>query len=309
MSVIKYTNIFLLVFGVLSSAVSAESVRIATYNVRNYLVMDRNVAGNWRPNYPKPEREKTAVRNVIKEIRPDILVLQEMGTLDFLEELRADLNQEGLHYPYAVHLSGPDPVRHVAILSMFPPDEVVKHKHLDFKYFEGRQKVKRGLLEVSFRDADNQRYTIFALHLKSHWTDDKRDPESEMRRTREAEACRNLIISRTVDVGHNRFMVVGDFNAHPQSAPLRRFYKRGKLNFGSQLIAHDTRGAVWTYFYDKESTYKSVDGFVLSNELVSEVNTGTAQIADTVSALHGSDHRPVYADFTFGPPYSTSESE
>jgi endonuclease/exonuclease/phosphatase family metal-dependent hydrolase len=271
--------------------------------------MDRNVAGSWRPNYPKPEREKVAVRDVIQAARPDILVLQEMGTLDFLEELRADLNQEGLHYPYAVHLSGPDPVRHVAMLSMYPPEEVVKHKHLDFKYFEGRQKVKRGLLEVTFRDADNKRFTIFGLHLKSRWTDDKRDPESEMRRTREAEACRNLIISRTVDVGHDRFMVVGDFNSHPGGATLRRFYKRGKLNFGTQLTAYDTRGAVWTYFYQKESEYKAVDGFVLSKALVPEVEAGTGHIVDTVSALHGSDHRMVYADFLFGSPSSPIQSE
>ena len=233
-------------------------------------------------------------------MRPDILVLQEIGTVDFLEELRADLKQEGLQYPYAVHMFGRDPVRHVAMLSMVPPDEVVKHQHLDFQYLDSREEVKRGLLEVSFLGSDGSRFTVFGLHLKSRWTDDKRDPESALRRTREAEACRNLIISRTLEVGHSKFMVVGDFNAHPRSAPMRRFYKRGKLNLGSLLLAIDSRGEFWTYFYEKESSYQAVDGFVLSPEMSPHVDGGSGRIVDSSGSMTGSDHRMVYADFVFG---------
>ena len=119
----KYSSVFLLCSLCVSTAL-AETVRIATYNVRNYLVMDRHVGAVWRPSYPKPESEKSMVREVIRDIRPDILVLQEMGSLDFLEELRADLNQDGVHYPYAIHMDGPDPDRHVAILSMISPTDV-----------------------------------------------------------------------------------------------------------------------------------------------------------------------------------------
>ena len=34
-----------------------ERIRVASYNVRNYLLMDRLVAGRWVENYPKPEIE------------------------------------------------------------------------------------------------------------------------------------------------------------------------------------------------------------------------------------------------------------
>ncbi len=278
----------------------AGTVRVATYNVRNYLVMDRMVAGTWRPDYPKPEAEKAIVREVIQQVRPDILLLQEMGTVAFLEELRADLTREGLHYPYAVHLAGPDSSRHIAMLSMVPPHEVVKHRDLEFKYFEGRDLVKRGMLEVTFLDADGAPYTIFGVHLKSRWTEHPDDAESGIRRTREAEACRNRIIDRTLERGQERFMIAGDFNDHPGSAPLRRFYRRGDLMIGSMLPAMDSRGEVWTYFYGKEATYQAVDGLLLSPALAPLVKGGVGQIYDGVQASLGSDHRMVTADLVFG---------
>ena len=55
------------------------SVRIATYNVRNYLTMDRLVEGRWGPEYPKPESEKEVVRETILAVRPDLIALQEIG--------------------------------------------------------------------------------------------------------------------------------------------------------------------------------------------------------------------------------------
>lgn len=304
----KYSSVLLLCSLCATSAL-AETVRIATYNVRNYLVMDRHVGARWRPSYPKPESEKSMVREVIRDIRPDILVLQEMGPLDFLEELRADLNQDGVHYPYAIHMDGPDSDRHVAILSKISPTDVKKHAHLDFKYFEGREVVKRGLLEVSFQSESGELFRVFGLHLKSRWTENKADPESELRRVREAEACRNRIIERSVDMEEDRFIIAGDFNAHPGSAAMRRFYKRGSLVIGSLLPAADSRGEVWTYFYEKEALYQSVDGFVLSTAMAPYVRTGKGKIADHPGVLTGSDHRMVYADFVFDSVAPTAESK
>ncbi|MEN8662656.1 MAG: endonuclease/exonuclease/phosphatase family protein [Lentimonas sp.] len=289
----------LLLIGVCAVSLNAESLRIATYNVRNYLVMDRQVAGSWRPSYPKPEIEKASVREIINAAQPDILVLQEMGSVDFLEELRADLHQEGLHYPYAVHLSGPDSIRHVAVLSMLPPLEVKKHKYLDFRYLERRERVKRGLLEVSFEGAKGARFTLFALHLKSRWTEDEKDLESELRRTREAEACRNLVVKRTIDRNLGNYMIIGDFNAPPSSAAQRRFHRRGQLEIGSSLPAYDSRGEVWTYFYKKESSYQTVDGFVMSPAMLKYVKDGAGVVVDSKGALVGTDHRLVYADLEF----------
>ncbi len=278
------------------SRAEAETIRIATYNLDNYLVMDRYVGPRWRPAYPKPESEKLIVRRVISEVAPDILILQEMGSVAFLEELRADLGNEGHHYSYAIHMAGKDTDRHIAVLSKLSPKGVLKHQDLNFKYFEGREKVKRGMLEASFELKYGNDLTVFAVHLKSRYAQKKEDKLSAMRRTREAEACRDRIIERTHEQDRLHYLIAGDFNDHPASAPLRRFYQRGDLKIGSLVPATDSRGEVWTYFYEKESRYELVDGFIASPELLPHVKTGKGHIADFAGVMTASDHRMVYID-------------
>ena len=277
-------------------AAAFADLRIATYNLNNYLMMGRLVEGHWRPNYPKPEREKDAVRQIILETNPDVLALQEIGTVEFLEELRADLATVGLHYDYAVHLDGPDPDRHIALLSKVSPVEVVKHTHLKFKYLDRLEQVKRGMLEVIFEMPNGDQFKLFVLHLKSKYAEDKEDPESQLRRTREAEACRNRIIERTFNLNMDKFMVVGDFNDSPSSSTLRRFYRRGDLKIGKLVPAADRDGEFWTYFHEKQAQYSLVDGFVASADLFPGILGDCGHIVDTPEALEGSDHRMVYLD-------------
>lgn len=280
---------------VLSSVLIGEDLRVATFNVRNYLIMDRYIDGGWRPAYPKPEAEKEIIRQIIKEISPDILVLQEMGTPEFLEELRSDLALEGVEYEHAVHMQGADVDRHLAVLSNQAPLEVVKHTDLDFKYFEGRELVKRGMLEMTFGSGEDS-FKLFAVHLKSRYTVNKEDKASSMRRVREAEACRDRIVDRTQELGLSDYLIAGDFNDHPVSSTLRRFYSRGDLEIAIRVPAFDSRGEVWTYYYEKEARYEAVDGFVASAGLLPRIKGGGAQIVDLTNALKGSDHRMVYLD-------------
>jgi hypothetical protein len=109
--------LWLLFILIAASGLKAEVVRVATYNVRNYLEVNRWADGRYRPNFPKPEEEKQALRAVILSVRPDILVIQEMGTGPYLEELQADLKEEGLDLPFAYVAEGADEDRHVALLS------------------------------------------------------------------------------------------------------------------------------------------------------------------------------------------------
>ena len=72
----------------------SETVRIASYNVENYLVMDRMVSGRWQEEYPKPSKERRIVRSVINQANPDILAIQEIGERAFLNELWKDLKYD-----------------------------------------------------------------------------------------------------------------------------------------------------------------------------------------------------------------------
>lgn len=276
--------------------INADPVRVATYNLENYLIQDRVIDGRWRPDYPKPEREKAALRAVIKATDPDIVAVQEIGAEPFLAELQADLALDGIDYPYVYWMRAEDEVRHIAVLSRIEAIAAVRHDDLEFAYLGGRARVKRGMLELGFESPDGEIWKLFVVHLKSPWSDDERDPQSTLRRTREAEACRDRIVERTFGLGVDVFLVAGDFNDHPESAPLRRFYRRGDLRISERVPATDIRGETWTHHYAKEGSYSTVDGFVASPRLVPAVVDGRGHIVDEPSSTTGSDHRLIYLD-------------
>ena len=160
-------------------------LKIASWNVRNYLITDRVVDDSYRRGYPKPEIEKTALRQVLQEVDADVVLLQEMGSDPFLLELQRDLRTEGLEYAYSTVLRADDEDRHLAVLSRVPFEMLEHERELDFKYFNRREVVKRGLMELVFETEGNP-WTLYNLHLKSRYTDVKEDPESAKRRTAEA---------------------------------------------------------------------------------------------------------------------------
>lgn len=276
-----------------------EPLRIATYNLRNYLSTDRWVDGVWRQDYPKPEREKKALRAIILEAQPQILLLQEVGSISHLRELQSDLRIEGIDYPHCYHLMALDQKRQVAVLSQIAAKEVIKHTDLWFSYQGERRTPLRGLLELIFERNNGVEFAVFNLHLKSRWTVDKADPEAVKLRTSEAQVARDRILRQTAAGARMAYVLGGDFNDHPSSATFRRFMQKGSQQIGCLLTAVDRRQERWTYYYGKEVSYQMVDALIVSPGLLSQVVGGAGHIADHSQAMLASDHRMVYADFVF----------
>ncbi len=274
---------------------ASGSIRVATFNVYNYLSMDRRVEGRYRPAYPKPEVEKAGIRATIRAVEPDVLALQELGPAPYLEELRQDLAHEGLVYTHSYLLEAADPARHVAVLSRLPFRAVNGHPEVEFNYFQERELVKRGLLEVSFGEGD-ERWTLFVVHLKSRFTDRPDDPMSETRRTLEARAARDLVLARFPNPGSARYIVAGDFNDTTRSRPIEAFRHRGPRTITELLPTADSRGETWTHRYLPEDSYTRVDYLLVSPGMRPSVAGGVARIFDGVGALSGTDHRMVYLD-------------
>jgi endonuclease/exonuclease/phosphatase family metal-dependent hydrolase len=273
---------------------------VATYNVENYTAADRMTAEGFRHAYPKPEPEKKALRTVIRALHADVLVLEEMGPQPYLDELRRDLAREGAGYPFAFLLEGPDPDRHVAVLSRRPWTAVTPHADLEFSYFGRPEKVKRGLLEADFA-GEGGGLTIFMLHLKSRITDQADDPLSAARRAGEAKAVRDLILEKFPDPSSSRFLVIGDFNDDLAGRALRLLMHRGKMEIATALPAADSRGEMWTEFYRKEQTYSAIDHVLVSPGLLAAVRSGRAHVFDGPGVALASDHRPVVVMLDFAP--------
>ena len=74
----------------------------------------------------------------------------------------------------------------------------------------------------------------------------KLDPKSELRRVREAEACRDRILERISESKEDVFINAGDYNDHPGSSSFRRFESKGDTNISEFLYSSDSRGELWT---------------------------------------------------------------
>src|SRR6478735_8991958 len=107
--VVAATVIFLAV------AASAETFRIAAYNVENYLDQPTESRKN-----VKSDAAKAKVREVILTMKPDVIAFEEMGSLSALLELRDSLKKDGLDLPNYEHVTGFDTNIHVCVLSKFP---------------------------------------------------------------------------------------------------------------------------------------------------------------------------------------------
>ncbi len=275
------------------------TVRVATFNLENYLVMDRLVAGEWRPEYPKPEAEKAALRRVIAKVSPDVLAVQEIGPDLFLKELQRDLASEKLSYPYACELEGADDERRIAVLSRLPFEMIRTHADLEFPYFGGREKIRRGLLEVDFVTS-GERWTLYVVHLKSKWTERPDDPEAERKRVGEATAARDAILARHDPRTGARYLIAGDFNDTRAASTLQRLLKRGDVTIAEMIPATDSHGLTWTHHWERQGVYSQVDYLLASPALAERVAGGRGSIHDGPFAAEASDHRLVWADLNFG---------
>ncbi len=283
-----------------AAGAAPDALTIATYNVENYVATARRIAGVYYPRYPKPEAAKQALRAVIRALDADVVALQEMGPAGYLEELRRDLQAEGADFPYAALAEAADPERHLAVLSRRPFRRVRTEAGLEFAYLGGRERVKRGVLEVAVAAGDGE-LTLFVVHLRSRFTDRVDDAAAAIFRAGEAGAIRDQVLRRFPDPAAAQFVVLGDCNDAPGAKPLRLLTKRGPIVITRLLEAADPRGETWTHLYRKEETYTRVDHILVSPGLLPAVSGGRARIYDGPGVAEASDHRPVVVRLEFGP--------
>ncbi len=283
---------------------SGETLRIATYNVKNYNLEPRFIEGRREAAYPKPEKEKTALRQVIKKLDADVLALQEIGGAPFVAELQSDLARDGCAYPHSVTLPGPDEKRQLTILSRRPFAAVHRFPEIPVRYQKTNNLVSRGLLGVDIQTSRGP-LTVYTLHLKSRLTDDKSDPSALAQRLAEATAIRQTIAVRQSAAKHNRFLLLGDCNDQPTSAVLRRLGQNDGKEFLRLLQPQDSRGEVWTYHNARDGYYSRSDYVLISPAL--QQHLGKQEVFDQPPVLDASDHRPVYLELKIAPPKNQSK--
>jgi endonuclease/exonuclease/phosphatase family metal-dependent hydrolase len=283
----------------------AETFRVATYNVENYLDQPTETR-----HYAKSEAAKAQVRANLKALKPDVVALEEIGQLSALQELQASLKREGLDLPYSEFVQGWDTNIHVAVLSRFPI--VARRPHTNETYLlSGRRfHVSRGFSEVDIQVTPDYQFTLLGAHLKSRRPVPEAD-EAEMR-TEEARLLRDKVDALLAANPNANVLVCGDFNDNYDTAGVKAVVGRGKNALVDTRPAEQNgdnqpnptnprwfpRNVAWTHCYGKEDTYSRLDYILLSPGMAREwVKDGTYALTLPNWGI-GSDHRPIVATFT-----------
>ena len=280
----------------------AETFRVATYNVENYLDLPTET----RPAKLAPAKAK--VRESILALKPDVLALQEIGSTNALLELRESLKAEGLDLPYWEHVAGFDTNIYVAVLSKFPFTACRSHTNENFLLSGRRFRVSRGFAEVDIQVNPAYSFTLLTAHLKSKRPIPQAD-EAELR-LEEAKLLREKVDARFAANPNVNLIVLGDFNDTKDAASTKAVIGRGRDKLldtrpaerngdkaPSPNPAWEPRNITWTHYYGKEDSYSRIDYLLISPGLAREWFTNETYVLTMPDWGVGSDHRPVAATF------------
>ncbi len=263
-----------------SEETSRDVIRVCTWNVHNYNVSNRRVNGRWI-SHPKPENERNIVCDVLAEINADIILLQEMGDMTYLNELIARLEKAGQKYRYAA-VSGDNSPARLAILSKIRPERFFDFSNLKFRLKKEMCYSPRGTLGAKF-NIRNCEFFLFNLHLKSKVNAKKKDENFIPFRFAELRAIRKCV--KKVSGENALVLYTGDFNDNPTKPLLRN------LGDVSLIKQSDAFGSNYTYHWHKKNILYQYDFFLASKKFLPFLSNATVG-----EHKNGSDHRPVYID-------------
>lgn len=273
----------------------ATGLRFMTYNVENWLTMDRFVDGKQLKGAPKPDSEKQAVVSLISKHRPDVLGLCEIGQKSDLEEIQTALKRAGVDLPHAHHSGGSDATRYLGLLSRHPIVSTAAIKESEYRLKGVTFGFNRGVLDATV-DAAGKPFRFLGVHLKSKREVEEGDQE-EMR-INEARLLRRHVDSILAGDPEARLVVYGDFN---DTRPTRAFKTvTGSYNDPGYLTAipfMDSRGHAWTHHWAPHDIYSRIDYVTVSRSLRPEVDFRASFVVDDPEWEAASDHRPLVAIF------------
>jgi len=298
--VLLWVSVGVLAATVSGSATESASLRIMSWNVRNYNLTDRSVDGIYRRDYPKPEIEKTALRQVISLAKPDLILFQEIGGDAYLKELSEDLlAASGLDYSYFKALEVDDEDRKLGVLSKIPFEMILNpvNEGGGFHYLGDWVRVKRGLLEIQLDLGQWGLVQCLSYHLKSRFTVDTEDQGSCERREKEARTIREYLREKLAAHPNLPIVMMGDMNDCFGSQAYDRITLVGGNPIMKEIPVKDDRGECWTYYYARERRYEQIDFLFVSPCLLNNHQWNLeARIVSGPDVSIASDHRPLLVD-------------
>jgi endonuclease/exonuclease/phosphatase family metal-dependent hydrolase len=275
------------------AAATPQKVVFVGYNLENYSLTERRGDSGRREVAPKKEASIAAIVRVIAQINPDILGVCEMGPPGAFEDFRHRLEIAGLRFTDSEFVNGPDPDRHLALLSRYPI--IARHSRPDisFELHGAMEKVRRGILDVTIGVNNNYDLRLVGAHLKSKLS----APEGEaLLRRNEAHLLRQHVESILKVNPATNLLVYGDFNDTKNEPAIQEIIgPNGGPEHLSDLPLQDENGDRWTHYWKFADLYSRIDYILVNQGLFPEINPSGSRIFRSANWNEASDHRPVIA--------------
>jgi endonuclease/exonuclease/phosphatase family metal-dependent hydrolase len=279
----------------LLSAAEPERLTFCSYNLKNWLTMDRFDQQTYKtlPSAPKPEDERQRVVKILAAIKPDILGVCEIGNADDLADLQKRLKATGIDLPHTELAHGGDETRRLAILSRLPIK--LRNSQTDLKYQLGAQTLpfQRGILHVTIPITPTFDLHCVGVHLKSKREITEAD-QAQMRRN-EARLLRKHLDSIFTQEPGARILAYGDFNEHRNEPAISDIIGSPRTSDTAMqdVWLKDKDGEVWTHFWDAADTYSRLDYCFASRLLRPHLDYRGCYIYSARDFDKASDHRPL----------------
>jgi endonuclease/exonuclease/phosphatase family metal-dependent hydrolase len=286
---------------------AGDRIRIASYNIQDFT--DAISDG---PNRT-PERmvrQAQLVAELIREIAPDILVMQEIENPDSLNILN-DAMPEPYPLAYITRFSdGGNRELNIAVLSRVA---LTGLRELDFGKLRGPGRPPRGILSFVLNLDDQHRLLVYGVHLKANWGERDRNIAKRFHALRlvaeDAQRIRERYPAYTWQM-----MVLGDVNVDPDSEEFADDPSLKPLNDWRDLWrgkSLEERATIPTRYGDPSMEFPpaAFDRFFISPELEASpwivgdpgviqrgVDTQNVFVVGGENELHASDHYPVFVD-------------
>ena len=279
------------------------TLRFATYNLKNLFLSRDGEASEIA--YPKPNKEVRPLARMIDQVNADVMVLQEVGSLEALERLNGRLQNP---YPHLVCLPGNSRRSiHLGALSRLAV-RASSHREADlttpdgaalmgFADEAGAARDERVPLKLQ-RDVlclELDTFTAFVVHLKSQGNAPWQETPAHEIRAAEARMAASIVAEYEAEHPGVPLLVAGDFNDVLSSdalAPIRdlRFYDVLGASF------KDTGVRPSTYWPKRRMV---IDLLLLSDAFAARYVTDSVTIHRSQMARTASDHYPVSLQVQF----------